>query len=228
MVPHISSPAGDHTLQELFTGLYATPSAPLPFLEAVVVRSYLLATQQGTVIIYNSPGITAASAEIANFEQPLRLFINHYHETMYGRPELEVSVSVHEYDRAGIERSMQVAGVFTVREHVGADLEVIPSYSHTAGSTFFLWNSGAHRFLFPGDAIWVDSGIWKAVILEESNPQAFLATLSVMRELDFDVLVPWHAPQDVLPYDVVTPEQKHRQIDRLSARIAAGASGPRA
>ena len=122
---------------------------------------------------------------------------------------------------------MPVAGVFTERQKIGDDLEVIPSFSHTPGTTFFLWENGGHRFLFTGDAIWVEDGVWKAVILDESNRQAFLDTLCLLRDLDFDVLVPWPAPQDALPYEVVTPGQKREQIDNLITRIQAGASGPR-
>lgn len=218
-------PPASPGLTPLFAGLYATGPAPLPFLQGVDVRSYVLAAQQGVVIVYNSPGIDAAAARIRQLGPPTRLLVNHYHEGMYGQPNLDVPVYVHKRDRAGLARSMQVAGVFTGRETIGEDLEVVPSLSHTAGTTFFLWDNGEHRFLFPGDAIWVEDGVWKAVILPESNRQAFLDTLALMRDLNFDVLMPWHAYRDGRPYDLVTPQQKRAQIDTLAARIAAGGSG---
>jgi hypothetical protein len=40
-------------------GVHATPTAPLPFLRGVVVRSFILEREQGNVIVYNAPGITA-------------------------------------------------------------------------------------------------------------------------------------------------------------------------
>ena len=49
------------------------------------------------------------------------------------------------------------------------------------------------RYLFPGDSLWVEDGVWRAVILGESDRSAFLETLALMRDLDFDVLVPWPA-----------------------------------
>lgn len=159
---------------------------------------------------------------------PTRLLLNHYHEAMYGNPDLDVPAWIHERDRVRAEKSMRIAGVFTGRERIGADLEVIPSHSHTDGTTFFLWEGGGHRFLFPGDALWVEDGTWKAVILGESSRQSSLDTLALMRELDFDVLVPWHATRGALPYDVVTPERKREQVDNLISRIEAGASGVRA
>lgn len=169
MMADTAASTGDTALQELLPGLYATPTAPLPFLDEVVVRSFVLLADQGPVIIYNSPGIDAATDEITDLGHPTRLLINHYHEAMYGSPALELPVHVHEQDRAGVQRSMHVSGVFTEREFIGADLEAIPSGSHTPGTTFFLWRHGDHRFLFPGDAIWVDEGLWKAVILKESG-----------------------------------------------------------
>lgn len=79
--------------------------------------------------------------------------------------------------------------------------------------------------LSTGDAIWGEDRVWQAVILGESNPQAFLDTLTLLRDLDFHVLVPWPAQRHEEPYDIVTVEQKREQIDNLIARITAGASG---
>lgn len=215
-------------LHELFTGLHATGTTALPFMADTVVRSYVLETHSGVVIIYNSPGIDAAAEEIRQLGSPTGLLLNHYHEAMFGQPSLEVPVFVHEWDRPGVEPTMQVARDFKHRQFIGDDLEILPSYSHTVGTTFFVWDNGEQRFLFPGDALWVDDGIWRAVILPESDRGAFLNTLTMLRGVDFDVLLPWHASYDALPYDVVTPERKLAQIDALIDRIAAGASGPRA
>lgn len=222
-IPHQNS-----GLQKLFTGLWATDTTPLPFMENTVVRSYVLETDTGVVIMYNSPGIDAAAHEIMQLGTPTRLLLNHYHEAMYGQPRLEVPVYVHEWDRPGVEPKMQVAVDFKHRQFIGDDLEILPSCSHTVGTTFFVWDNGQQRFLFPGDAIWVDDGIWSAVILSESDRQAFLNTLTLLRGIDFGVLVPWYAHRDARSYDVVTLGEKLRQINALIDRIVAGASGPRA
>ncbi len=51
-------------LESPVQGLHATPAAPLPFLDAIMVRSFLLEREQGNILIYHSPGINAASEEI--------------------------------------------------------------------------------------------------------------------------------------------------------------------
>lgn len=224
-----SHPPASAALDELGTGLYATtPPAPLPFLAGVELRAFVLDAQQGPVIVYNNPGIDAAADHIHALGTPRRLLINHWHEGMHGSPELDVPTFVHERDRAQAERSLRVDGVFRTRERLGDDLEVIPSLGHTAGTAFYLWDSGEHRHLFPGDSIWVQDGVWRAVLLGESDRAAFIDTLELMRDLDFDALVPWPAQEGRPAVDFVTPEQKEQQVDALLARLRAGAGGPSA
>jgi hypothetical protein len=55
--------------------------APLPF-SGVVVRSFVLERERN-VIVYHSPGITAAALELG---QPWRLLVNHWHRRCMPRP----------------------------------------------------------------------------------------------------------------------------------------------
>ncbi len=212
----------------LARGLYATPTAPLPFMNGVDLCSFVLNTTDGPVIIYNNPGIDQTAEYIRSLGTPQRLLVNHYHEGMHGTPKLDVPVFVHERDRAQTARAMRVDGTFDVRQRLGDDLEVIPSLAHTPGAAFYLWDSGEHRYLFPGDSFWVEDGIWKAVILGESNRHAFLDTLAMMRDVDFDALAPWPAQHGKLAIDIVTEDEKQQQIDALVRRIRAGSTGPSA
>lgn len=219
----------DHPqLETLLTGLHATPPSPLPFMEGVDLRSFALETEQGPVVIYNTPTIDTATEEIASLGKPRRLLINHWHEGMSGTPAMDIPTFVHARDRAQLESSMPVEGTFDRRDKIGDDLEVIPSLAHTPGTTFFRWNNGEHKVLFVGDSFWVEDGVWKAVLLGESSRKKFLETLQHMRDLDFDVLAPWPAQRGLPAIAVVTPQQKQNQIDGLIARIRAGASGPNA
>lgn len=201
-------------------GLHATPAAPLPFLSGVVVRSFVLEREKGNVIIYNSPGITAAAQDIRDLGRPTRLLVNHWHEAMYSAPDLDVPIFVHERDRERTD--LPIAGTFCERAAIDDDLELIPTPGHTAGTTMFLWNNGAHRFLFPGDTIWVQGGEWKAVLLEEDAREAYLASLFLIRELDFDFLVPWGS-EEGQPYGYgVSRTQAQERLGGIIDRLQAG------
>ena len=57
---------GDPQLETLLAGLHATPPSPLPFMAGVDLRSFVLDTEQGPVVIYNTPGIDKAQEEITS------------------------------------------------------------------------------------------------------------------------------------------------------------------
>ena len=211
-----------HKLESPIEGLLAGPPAPMPYVANAQVRSFVLQRPQGHVIVYNSPGITTAADEIRALGGAARLVINHGHEAMYGAPELDVPVFVGEKDRAELARRLPVAGTFTERCTIDDDLEVIPTPGHTPGATSYLWNSGTHRFLFTGDFLWVEHGDWKAVVLGSSDRAASLESLARLRELDFDVLVPWVALDGENPVDIVDRTEARRRIDAVVDRVRTG------
>lgn len=220
MSSDLIAPNGEPGLQSAIRGLYATPTTPLPFLRGVVVRSFVLEREHGNVIVYHSPGITAASKEILALGRPDRLLVTHWHESMNPVPDLDVPIFVHEIDRR--QTKLPIAGTFSKREKIGHDLEVIPAPGHTAGNTMFLWDNGAHRLLFPGDSIWVQGGEWRAVLLGESEREAYIATLSSLMELDFDYLVPWGS-EEGQPYGYsVTAAQARSNLESIIKRLKAG------
>jgi glyoxylase-like metal-dependent hydrolase (beta-lactamase superfamily II) len=220
-----SSTPRNGELTEQLPGLFSAPSVPLPFVGGQQLRSYVIQAEQGPVVIYNTPGIDAASDAIQALGRPARQLVNHWHEEMYGTPQLGAPTFVHERDRRRTEKALRIDGTFDRREKLGDDLEVIPSLAHTAGASMFLWDNGEHRFLFPGDSFWNDNGTWRAVILGESNRQAFIETLELMRDLDFDILVPWAARDDASAYELVTPQERTTQVNNLLARIRNGSTG---
>jgi hypothetical protein len=215
-------PSTDSPLEIPIDGLFMTPSARLPFQDNVLIRAFLLERPAGNLIVYNAPGLTSAATAIRELGGATRLLINHSHEAMYGMPDLDVPVFVHELDRSETARSMPVAGVFTSRQMIDDDLEVIPTPGHTAGTTTFLWDNGRHRFLFPGDFIWIEDGEWKAVVLDASRRAEYLNSLKLVNDLDFDVLVPWGTTEDDPAVAQVDPAEAHRRIDAIIARVEAG------
>ncbi len=220
MPPDLFFATGATGLQSSIRGLHATPTAPLPFLSGVVVRSFVLERAEGNVIIYHSPGITAAARDILALGRPDRLLVNHWHESMYAAPDLDVPIFVHENDRA--QTRLPIAGTFSKREKIADDLEVIPAPGHTPGTTMVLWDNGEHRLLFPGDSIWVQGGEWKAVLLAEGDRKAYLASLSILMDLDFDILVPWGSEEGQPNGYGVTHAQARTNLGRIVDRLRAG------
>ncbi|MDQ0727274.1 hypothetical protein [Microbacterium sp. W4I20] len=211
------------TLEQVHPRLYTTPTAPLPFLAGVVVRSFLLEREAGNVLVYNSPGIDAAHEEITRLSAPERLLINHWHEATYPAPRLEVPTWVHIADKARTAGTLAVAGTFDGRERIDDDLEIIPTSGHTAGTTTFLWDSGQHRFLFVGDSLWRHRGRWQVVLLGESLRAEYLASLRLLLNLDFDVLVPWGTDAGDPATFPMTRSDARREIEELIRRVESGA-----
>ena len=216
-------PTGNSLLDTPFDGLLSTPSSRLPYQHNVLLRSYVLQRPGGSVIVYNSPGVSEAAAAIEQLGPPDRMLINHAHEAMYGRPDLDIDVWIHRADLQEVGKTLQIAGTFDQRQRIGSDIEVIPTPGHTPGTCSFLWNNGEHRFLFTGDFIWIEDGEWKAVVLNPARRDQYLSSLALVRDLDFDVLVPWGATEGDSPaWRVDNPEDKRRRLELMMERVSAG------
>jgi glyoxylase-like metal-dependent hydrolase (beta-lactamase superfamily II) len=192
----------------------------------VLLRSFVLVRPQGNVIVYHSPGVSGSAAAIGALGRPSRLLVSHGHEEMYGPPALDVPVWAPRGDHAEVATSLDVAGTIDGRGMIGEDLEVLPTPGHTPGSTAFLWDDGAHRFLFTGDSVWIERGEWRAVLLDPDARRTYLDSLALVRELDFDVLVPWGVTDGDPPFGVVTGRSEIRErIDAIVERLEAGGDG---
>jgi glyoxylase-like metal-dependent hydrolase (beta-lactamase superfamily II) len=210
-------------LNSPFEGLLATPSSRLPYQHNVELRSYVLQRPAGNILIYNSPGLDEAASAIEELGAPSRLLVNHAHESMYGQPDLDVPVWMHRADRAEVGAALDVAGTFDGRTTIDDDLDVIPTPGHTAGTCSYLWDDGTHRFLFTGDFIWIEGGEWKAVVLDRNLRDEYLESLALVRDLDFDVLLPWGVTEGDAPaWRVRDAADKRERIDAIIERVASG------
>jgi glyoxylase-like metal-dependent hydrolase (beta-lactamase superfamily II) len=219
-------PTNSHmTLESPFEGLLATPASRLPYQHDVLLRSYVLQRPAGNVVVYNSPGVSEAASAIRDLGAPSRLLVTHAHESMYGQPDLDVPVWMHAADRAEVGAALDVTGTFDRRLFIDDDLEVIPTPGHTAGTCSYLWDDGTHRFLFSGDFIWIEGGEWKAVVLDPGLRQQYVESLELVRDLDFDVLVPWGVTEGDAPaWRVRDGADRRDRIDAIIRRVAAGGS----
>jgi glyoxylase-like metal-dependent hydrolase (beta-lactamase superfamily II) len=102
------------------------------------------------------------------------------------------------------------------------DFEAIPIPGHTGGATAYLWDNGRHRCLFTGDSLYLREGEWVAAVLESSDRGAYIESLGLIRDLDFDVLVPWAATAGQ-PFHAVTDRtDAGRRIETILERLRRG------
>jgi glyoxylase-like metal-dependent hydrolase (beta-lactamase superfamily II) len=131
---------------------------------------------------------------------------------------------VHEAERAAVEEDNRVRATFSRRHTLDGDFEVIPTPGHTPGATAYLWDNAQHRVLFTGDTIYLGDGEWRAAVLDSSDSGAYIESLLLLRELDFDLLVPWAATAGE-PYHAVTSRaDARRRIDAIIKRLRRGES----
>jgi glyoxylase-like metal-dependent hydrolase (beta-lactamase superfamily II) len=201
-------------------GVYATPPAPLPFAPSWHMRSFLLRRATGNVLVYGSPNVDlAAFADIGGIS---RAYLNHGHEAAFGEDLHGVPLFVHTADRDDVAGRRTIRATFSHRHVLDEDLEVIPTPGHTPGATAYLLDSGAQRLLFTGDTISLRDGDWVAAVLDSSDRDAYISSLELIRELDYDVLVPWAATAGGPYYSVTGRDDARRRVDAILQRIRRG------
>ena len=85
----------------------------------------------------------------------------------------------------------KVANVVTFpfeRHALAPGVEVIPTPGHRPGAVCYLVDVAGRRCLFAGDSIYHDGERWKCLV-SKKNRKTMLATLDLLSEVDFDVLL---------------------------------------
>jgi glyoxylase-like metal-dependent hydrolase (beta-lactamase superfamily II) len=214
-------------MQPVIPNLYATPAEPLPFAPDQGVRAFLLRRDQDNLLVYSAPTAAAEVSAIEELGGVSRQYLNHWHEAAFGGLEAVVGaigapVFAHEEEREHVGKVSPVE-TFSERASIGDDFELIPTPGHTPGATAFLWDSGDHRVLFTGDSIYLRDGEWVAAVLESSDRAAYIESLELLRELDFDVLVPWVVGNDQPIHALTGGADARRRIDAILERVRGGA-----
>jgi hypothetical protein len=200
---------------EIVPGLTVSAPAPLPFDPSLSMRAFRLRREQGDVVIYNAPAAGDAHAA--------RHYLGHRHEAGFG--PARGPVFVHAAERAAVAEHLHVRATFSRRHMFDDDFEVIPIPGHTPGATAYLWDSGDHRVLFSGDTIYLRDGEWVGALLGSSDRRDYIESLLLLRELDFDVLVPWAASADGPEHAFTSSADTHRRTEAILQRIWDGGSG---
>lgn len=193
-------------MESVIPDLYASDPEPLPFAPDHGIRAFLLRRDAGNLLIYSAPTVDAAA--VAAHGGATRILLNHWHEAEFGGGE-QVAAAL-DAPLTG-ERAAPL-------EPPGDDVQAIPIPGHTPGATAFLW----HGALFTGDSVYLDDGEWVGAVLDSSDRAAYLESLARLRELDFELLVPWAASRSG-PFVAATDRaDARRRIDAIIARVRAG------
>lgn len=203
-------------------GLHASPPEVLPFAPELRVRAYLLERERGNLLVNAVPGLAPDAPWIAAAGGVARQYLVHGHEAMFASPALGAPLFVHEADRAAVERTVPVRAAFSRRHTLDDDFEAIPIPGHTPGSTAYRWRRGGRSILFTGDSIYLDGDEWVAAVLGSSDRAAYIASLELLREVEFDVLVPWAATAGRPFFAVTDPADARARIDAILTRLRAG------
>lgn len=218
-----SQPQSYKHLHQVAEGLYATPTSILPFDRRFEFKSFVLQRESKNIIIYHSSHLKEAQQEIESLGDVSKVLMNHDHESLGGRHQLDVPYYINEKDADALKRSISIDGYINERQMLAEDLEVIPTPGHTPGTTMFLWDNGEHRYLFTGDFLCFEGDTWRTVILGSSDREASIQSLEMIKELDFDVLVPWVTIKEgPLVYVVENEEEKQQQIQNIIDRVRNG------
>jgi glyoxylase-like metal-dependent hydrolase (beta-lactamase superfamily II) len=214
-------------MQTVITDLYASEPEGLSFAPSTHIRAFLLQRTAGNLLIYSAGTVADDARAIEELGKISRHYLNHWHEAAFGSADriagaLEAPLFCHEAERAEVAKTAKVAGTFAKRHMEGDDFEVIPIPGHTAGATAYLWDSGRHRFLFTGDSLYLRDGEWVAAVLESSDRAAYLESLELIKQLDFDVLVPWAASVGQPCHATTDKADVRRRIDALQERLRRG------
>ena len=209
--------------------LYASSPHSLPFAPALDMRAFVLPRDGGNLLVYSSPAVVDDAGTVRGLGGVATQYLNHWHEARFGaadavRRDLEPRLLAHEDERHAVSEhsGIDVDETFGERGLVDDDFELIPIPGHTPGATAFLWDSGHRRYLFTGDSIYLDRGEWVAAVLGSSDRESYVESLALLRDVEFDLLVPWIATTGE-PYMARTGRvDARRRIDAIIARLQRG------
>jgi glyoxylase-like metal-dependent hydrolase (beta-lactamase superfamily II) len=211
-------------MDTILPNLYATPPGSFSFAPTLAMRAFLLRRDEGNLLIYSAPTAADDAAAIERLGGVSRQYIGHWHEASVGGVEAVAAATgapAYAHERDGEKAALEPFP----EDPAGEDFALIPMPGHTPGATAFLWNSGEHRVLFTGDSIYLRDGEWVAAVLDSSDRDAYVESLERLRELDFDMLVPWAATSDRPAHAVTDREDARRRIGAIIERIRRGAVG---
>jgi glyoxylase-like metal-dependent hydrolase (beta-lactamase superfamily II) len=209
-------------METVIPGLLASAPQPLPFAATSLARAFLLERERGNLLIYSVDELAAQLQSIGRRGRISRQYLNHRHEAEAFPDGLIGPLVVHEEAREAVAAKAPVESTYSERHVLDDDFEVIPTPGHTHGSTCFLWRSEHGSALFTSDTIYLSEGEWVVAVLESSDRPRYIESLELIRQLDFDLLLPWNATAGQPSYAVTDRLDAQRRIDAILERVRHG------
>lgn len=216
----------DAEMDVVLPGLHASTPESLPFGPSLEIRAYLLERERGNLLLYRSAALEAQAQAVNDLGGVSRQYLNHRHEASptcdWVAQTFDAPLLCHADDAQSVAASCNVHDTFSTRHRVDDDFEVIPTPGHTSGATAFLWDTGEHRCLFTGDTMFFPRGEWAAALLGESDREQYIASLELIRGLEFDVVVPSVATAGDPHHAFVERGDAEARIDAVVERLRSG------
>ena len=207
--------------------LYASAPEPLGFGPSLEIRAFLLRRDRGNLLLYRSNTLERDVKAVNDLGGLSRQYLNHRHEASptcdwvadtFGAP-----LHCHENERRSVSKRCNVSETFFERHRLDDDFEIIPTPGHTSGATVFLWDTGQHRCLFTGDTVYFRKGEWAAALLDGvSDRESYIGSLELIRDLDFDLIVPSVASAGQPYYAFTDKADAQRRVDAILERLRRG------
>ena len=206
-------------IETAIPGLHASTAEPLPFAPALDVRAFLLKRDQGNLLIYSAAGLETDAPAIQDLGGIWRQYLNHRHEAGFISDWVTAPLFVHEHERDAVASapatrpSPSVTRWVTSRRSRHRDTPAgRPPTCGTPACT--VCSSPATR-----STSTTASGSRPCSARASAT---YLESLELIRELDFDVLVPWAASGGQPCYSVTNESDARRRIDAVIERVWRG------
>jgi len=196
-------------MKQIYPDLWQT-APEHPFL-GVTSHAYLLTTDDGNVLFYNSgiieyDKITALGG--IRFQ-----FLSHRDEAGPGldriKKHFRSQVLCHRLEAPSVEKYTSVDEVFDEAEVRLGSIDVIPTPGHTNGSVcFFVRSPYGKNYLFTGDTIYMSNGVWESRINrgDGGSKTDLIESLKLLQTLSPDVVIS-SASVGHAPFKEVTPAE---------------------
>ena len=177
-------------MKALFEDLWETETeSPFP---GLTTHAYLLVREGGNVLFYNTsqPEDIDQMAELGGISWQLLSHRDELGDSLLTlRERFYCQLGGHQSEMADFARYGVPDLVFTRRERVMDDIEVIPTPGHTPGSCCFQVRSSTGQiYLFTGDTLYLSDDGWKPGLLSFSDPDKLAESLALLQTLTPDVV----------------------------------------